>query len=159
MEVDKLRAWFEDTLQSELRRIITELDEAATSLTCSDPIGLLSTWNQMHLYFQSTVIDLRRKFDESADQCIGDVTPDIRDALLATTHVDINRAIGISEDQLSTKYKLIFSSWLLAARQYAERLIVKSMDTLSQEELIYTEASLRESCDETLLNARYEKIS
>ena len=155
MEVDKLRAWFEQSLHSELLSVCNDFREQAVHCAHAEPVQLLPSQRQIQELLLARVMELRHMFQENVDQCIGDVTVDVRTSLLSTTEIDITRAIAIAEDQLTASYKIEFNSWLLTARNFAEHFITESIDALSrQEDFMFTESSLRESCEEIFFNAR-----
>jgi Zn-dependent M16 (insulinase) family peptidase len=113
--VDKLRQTVERAFQDEFTAASQQLKQAAATAE------FLPTETEVIEALRCKYLELQVSFRENVDAKLGEVTPDMRDAVVSTTLTDIENYSAHMLAQLSTTYAAVFSQWLLRARLQAER--------------------------------------
>jgi hypothetical protein len=149
LEVDKLRQTVERAFQDEFTAASQQLKQAAATAE------FLPTETEVIEALRCKYLELQVSFRENVDAKLGEVTPDMRDAVVSTTLTDIENYSAHMLAQLSTTYAAVFSQWLLRARLQAERQMEAEFGSLFPNgKDVFSDFALRDRFSMILRDAR-----
>jgi molybdopterin converting factor small subunit len=150
LEVDKLRQNLDRALQDNFTTAARELQAAADA-------EFMPTEREAVESLRYKFLQLFSEFRQTVEMKVGEVTPDMRDAILSNTITDAEQYADHMLAQLSTAYSAVFSQWLLRTRLALEQHVEDSFRALfTNPNDVFSDFALRDQFDMVFNRVKYQ---